>query len=170
MKNKLLSFDAIINKFGNQGEKTGWRYIDIPALLAQQLFPGNKKSFRVSGKIDNVVIEKVATLPMGDGNFILPLNATLRKQLNKKEGQKIILSVKHDDEELPIDADLVECLNEDKVAKKLFYDLPAGHRNYFSNWIASAKTDGTKSKRIAMTLDALVKKMNYGEMIRAAKK
>ena len=61
MKKKGVAFDAIILKFGDQGEKTGWRYIEIPAVIAQQLVPGNKKAFRVSGKIDHFKIDKVAT-------------------------------------------------------------------------------------------------------------
>ena len=83
MKGKALTFEAIINKFDNQGEKTGWRYIEIPPVLAQQLFPGNKKSFRVKGLLDGHVIKGVALLPMGDGDFILPINATMRKGTKK---------------------------------------------------------------------------------------
>ena len=170
MKGKALTFEAIINKFDNQGEKTGWRYIEIPAVLAQQLFPANKKSFRVTGKIDSYPIEKVAVMPMGDGNFILPLNTVIRKGIGKKEGHSVTLNLKHDAGELLIDRDLLDCLEEDPVAKKIFNKLAPGHKNYFSKWIASAKTDATKTKRIAMTLEALVKGMDYGEMIRAGKR
>ena len=42
----MIKFTATIQKFASQGEKTGWTYIVIPAELAQQLSPGNKKSFR----------------------------------------------------------------------------------------------------------------------------
>ena len=41
-KQKAISFEAFILKFGKQGEKTGWRYIAIPAVVAQQLLPGNR--------------------------------------------------------------------------------------------------------------------------------
>lgn len=170
MPAKIISFDAIIQKFGKQGEKTGWRYIEIPALIAQQLFPGNKKSFRVSGKIDHFEIDKIALMPMGDGKFILPVNAVIRKGINKKEGQIVALNFKHDVGKLVVDQDLSDCLDMDPVAKKKFFELTPGHRNYFSKWIASAKTDNTKTKRIAMTLEAMVIGMDYSQMIRAAKK
>jgi len=170
MKGKAITLDTIIDKFGKQGDKTGWRYVEIPSVFALQLYPGNKKSFRVSGKIDSFPIEKVALLPMGDGNFILPLNTNIRKGIHKKEGQKVTLKIKHDAGEILLDQDLLDCLEEDKVAKELFFKLAPSHRNYFSKWISSAKTDATKAKRIAMSLEAIVKKMNYGEMLRAAKK
>jgi len=170
MKSKIISFDAIIDKFKKQGEKTGWWYVEVSEPIAQQLYPGNKKSFRITGKIDAHPIEKAALLPMGDGKFILPLNAAIRKGIKKKEGQKVLLNVKHDAGELKLDQDLLDCLQEDVVANKLFFELTPSHRNYFSKWIASAKTDATKAKRIAMTLEAVVKKMDYGQMLRAAKK
>jgi hypothetical protein len=168
-KQKNISFEALILKFGKQGEKTGWRYIEIPSVIAQQLFPGNKKAFRVSGKIDHFRIEKVALMPMGDGKFILPINTTIRKGIHKKEGQKISLIFRHDTGDLPMDQDLIDCLEEDPVAKEFFFELTPGHRNYFSKWIAGAKTDATKAKRIAMTLDALVKKWDFGRMLREGK-
>ena len=170
MKDKQVVFDTVIEKFGNQGEKTGWRYIIIPPAIALQLYPGNKKSFRVMGSIDMHEIEKTALIPMGEGAFIIPLNATIRKAIDKKEGQKVTVKIKRDHGELLLDADLVDCLEEDASAKKYFYTMAPSHQHYFSKWIASAKTEATKAKRIAMTLDAMIKKIDYGTMLREAKK
>jgi hypothetical protein len=169
MKKKGVSFNALILRFGQQGEKTGWRYIEIPAVIAQQLFPGNKKSFRVRGTIDKYRIEKLALLPMGDGKFILPVNSQIRKATAKDTGQKLSLNIYHDTDELPLDNDLLDCLKDDSVAKKLFFKLTPGHRNYFSKWISQAKTEATKAKRIALTLDAMVKGLDFGQMLRAEK-
>lgn len=169
MKSKKIVFEAIIEKFGKQGEKTGWQYIEIPALIAQQLYPGNKKSFRISGTIDQHPLDKAALIPMGEGNFILPLNAAIRKGIGKKEGHKVTLRFKHDSGELEMEPDLLICLDEDPVAKKVFMKLTPGHRNYFSKWIASAKTDVTKAKRIAMTLEAMIKGWDYSQMLRNKK-
>ncbi len=169
MKGKRVIFDATICRFGKQGEKTGWQYIEIPVLIAQQLFPGNKKSFRVSGTIDQYVIDKTALIPMGEGNFILPLNSAIRKGIGKKESQNVTLKIKHDARELEMDPDLVMCLAEDPVANNVFSKLTPGHRNYFSKWIASAKTDVTKAKRIAMTLEAMIKGWDYSQMLRNKK-
>jgi hypothetical protein len=76
----MISFTTTILKFGQQGEKTGWTYILIPAELAGQLKPGHKKSFRVKGRLDQYPIKGVALLPMGEGDFIMALNAAHAKR------------------------------------------------------------------------------------------
>lgn len=59
----MVSFKALLQKFGSNGEKTGWTYFNIPAIIAQQLKPAYKKSFRVKGKIDNHQIKAVFFRP-----------------------------------------------------------------------------------------------------------
>lgn len=81
----MVNFVTSILKFDQQGEKSGWTYITIPAKIAEQLQPGNKKSFRVKGKLDDHAINGVALLPMGGGDFIMALNADLRKAIGKKK-------------------------------------------------------------------------------------
>ena len=66
----MISFNATIEKFGKQGEKTGWMYIVVPSKVANKLNPGVKKSYRVKGKLDEHAIEKVSLIPMGEGDFI----------------------------------------------------------------------------------------------------
>jgi hypothetical protein len=82
----MVKFTTIILKFDKKGDKTGWTYIVIPANIALKLKPGNKKSFRVKGKLDSFLIAKTALLPMGKGEFILPLNTTIRKGIGKQAG------------------------------------------------------------------------------------
>lgn len=166
----MIGFTTKIKKFDKQGEKTGWTYIEIPQAVVQKLKPGHKTSFRVKGKLDYYSIEKMALLPMGDGNFILPLNATIRKGIKKQKGATLEVQLQVDDAPLLINADFIECLNEEPAALKTFKSLAKGHQNYFSKWIESAKTEATKAKRIAMALQALEKGWGYPEMIRANKK
>jgi uncharacterized protein YdeI (YjbR/CyaY-like superfamily) len=64
----------------------------------------------------------------------------------------------------------MECLQDEPEALNYFNSLNKGHQNYFTNWINSAKTDPTKAKRIAATINALNKKWDFGQMIRAMKK
>jgi hypothetical protein len=84
-----VKFTARLEKFGKNGEKTGWTFIQIPAKLARKLKPDCKVSFRVKGSFDDYAFEKVAMLPMGEGNFIIPIKAPVRKQLGKHEGHTI---------------------------------------------------------------------------------
>jgi uncharacterized protein YdeI (YjbR/CyaY-like superfamily) len=61
----------------------------------------------------------------------------------------------------------MECLADEPEGLSFFNTLSPGHRKYFSNWIDSAKTEATKTKRIAQTINALSKRWDYGQMIRA---
>jgi Domain of unknown function (DUF1905)/Bacteriocin-protection, YdeI or OmpD-Associated len=163
----MVKFSTYILKFDKQGEKTGWTYINIPAKIAQQLKPGNKKSFRVKGKLDNFEITKVALVPMGEGDFIMAINADMRKGTGKRKGATLDVQLLADDSPILPPAELLECMADEPEALKHFNSLPQGHRNYFTKWIDSAKTDITKAKRIALVIKTMVRKMDFGTMLRA---
>ena len=165
----MIQFSATILQFDKKGEKTGWSYIEIGAAQARKLNPGCKVSFRVKGKLDNYVFEKVALIPMGEGNFIMPINGKIRKAIQKQRGAVLKVTMQVDTRELQISQDLMDCLSEDQEAMAFFKSLPKSHQNYFSKWIESAKTAQTKTKRIVMTINAMSKKQGFGEMIRAYK-
>lgn len=164
----MIQFTTTILRFGKQGEKTGWTYIEIPAEIARQLKPGNRKEFKVKGKLDKHNITRQSVMPMGGGAFIMPLNAELRKAIGKRHGAMLDVKLQEDKSEFVFNADFVECLNDDPVAKKFFDGLPGSHQRYFSKWIDSAKTEATRVRRITMAINALSKKLGYGEMIRAS--
>ena len=166
----MVQFTTTIKQFDQQGEKTGWTYIAVPSDIAEKLIPGNKKGFRVKGKLDNFPIKGIALLPMGGGNFILTLNADLRRGIHKRKGAMLNVKLQVDPEGYKLNEDFVACLNDDPVAKKFFDSLSGSHRNYFSKWIDSAKTEPTKIKRIAMAVNALSKKWGYPEMMRNSRK
>jgi len=165
----MIQFSTTILQFDKKGEKTGWSYIEISAALAHKLNPSCKVSFRVRGKLDAYAFDKAALLPMGDGNFILPMKAAIRKAIRKHQGDKVKVSMELDKRTLTISHDLMECLKDDPAAMAFFKSLPKSHQNYFSNWIESAKTIQTKTKRIVMAMAAFGKKQGFGEMIRANK-
>jgi bifunctional DNA-binding transcriptional regulator/antitoxin component of YhaV-PrlF toxin-antitoxin module len=164
----MLVFTTTIKKFDKKGEKTGWQYIEISAAQAKKLKEG-KVSFRVKGFMDSVAIQKTALLPMGEGNFILPLNATIRKALRKKVGDKVGIKVELDESKLTLSPDLLKCLKEDPEALTFFKSLPPSHQQYYSKWIESAKTAATKTRRIVISIEGFNKELGYSEMMRAYK-
>lgn len=166
----MISFSATILRFGSQGEKTGWTYIKIPAAFADQLMPGNKKSFRVKGKLDNYAIDGIALLPMGEGDFIMALNAELRKSIGIRKGAILKVQLSVDKMPYQLNPLLMECMEDEPLALVYFKSLPKGHQNYFSKWIESAKTEATRDKRIAQAILALSRKMGFSEMVRENKK
>jgi hypothetical protein len=165
----MVSFTATLLQFDQQGEKTGWTYIEIPADIAQKIKPNNKKAFRVKGKLDSFSIKSVAIMPMGGGNFILAVNATMRKGIGKRKGAMVKVQLQEDKAEIPLNAELLECLQDDPDAQAHFNKLAKSHQLYFSKWIDSAKTEATKTNRLTKALIALAKGWGYPEMMRAAK-
>lgn len=167
----MIDFETMILQFGEMGEKTGWRYIEIPADMALEMKPGNKKSFRVRGKIDSYEISGFALMPMGDGKFIMPLKAELRKAIRKESGAMVRVQLEeHLNFKVAVPADLQDCFDFDPEAEIQFNTLAMSHRNYFIKWIDSAKTSETRAKRIVNTVNAMLRKWDYGMMIREMRK
>lgn len=165
----MISFKAPVERFGENGEKTGWTYIRIPADIATQLKPGNKKSFRVKGSIDGHAIKGVALIPVGEGDFIMGFNAALRKLTGKRKGATVTMKLEEDKDLLQPPAELLECLADEPEAKSFFESLTYGHKNYFTKWIESAKTEPTRIKRIAQAVNALGKHQDFGTMLRSSR-
>lgn len=160
-KTKILQFKE------RMGEKTGWSYIKVPAKVAQQLKPGNKKSFRIKGRLDDLAISGMALIPMGEGDFILALKAAIRKAIRKQAGDSLEVQLEVDKKEILPPKELLECLSDEPNAQKAFTALPKSHQNWYGNWVKAAKTEGTRTRRIAHIVDSLGKKMSFGEMMRA---
>jgi hypothetical protein len=166
----MVQYTTTIHKFEKQGEKTGWTYIEIPADIAAQLKPGCKKSFPVKGKLDSYKITGVSLLPMGGGSFIMALNAGMRKGIGKRHGSMLKVQLEEDKKGYQLNKDFLECLEDEPSALKAFDALPKSFQNYYSKWIESAKTEPTKTKRIALAVSTLAKGMSFQEMIRSQQK
>lgn len=166
----MISFNALIEKFNNQGEKTGWTYIVIPAALAQKINPGVKKSYRIKGQLDHFKFSGMNLLPMGEGDFILALNGDVRKAIRKKQGDQLNVKIELDRSKYKLNSELTELLDAEPKAHAHFYSLPVSHQNYFSKWIESAKTTTTRHERLASTINAMINKLSYAEMLRERKR
>lgn len=162
----VLQFSATIKKFDQHAEKSGWTYVIVPANLAQQLVPGNKRSFRIKGFLDQHKFEKTALVPYGGGDFILPINAAMRKATGKTKGASITIKMEVDHAEIKPSADLLECLQDEPKALANFNKLTPSHKSYYSKWIESAKTEATKAKRIAASITVLETGKSFGDAMR----
>jgi hypothetical protein len=167
----MVEFTTMILQFAEQGEKTGWSYIEIPADIARQMKPGNKKSFRVRGMLDAFPVQGMALMPMGEGNFIMALKAEVRKSIRKNAGAMLHVKLEEDvDFKVEIPADLQECFDFEPEALEFFNTLAKSHRDYFIKWIDSAKTSETRAKRIVNTVNAMLRKWPYNVMLREMRK
>lgn len=167
----MVQWNAEIEVFGNFGEKSGWRYVSIPRAMAEKIKPDCRKSFRVRGFLDDYSIAGLATTPMGDGDFILALKASLRRAIGKEEGQMLNLQLEEDvDYKVEIPEDLESCLADEPVLLERFISLSKFHQSYFIKHVMDAKTVETRSRRIGMIIDAMDKNWDFGQMIRGNRK
>ncbi|GGH20982.1 YdeI/OmpD-associated family protein [Mucilaginibacter phyllosphaerae] len=168
----MVRFNTIILQYGENADKTGWTYIEVPADVAQQILPGNKRSFRVKGKLDDLPIAGISAMPAGNGNFIMALKKEIRKSIRKESGAMLRVQLEHDkDFKLEMPDDLHDCFGyEQPDALAYFTGLTKSHQGYFIKWINDAKTVETRAGRIAKTISAATRRMDYGAMLREQKK
>ncbi|MEJ7643448.1 MAG: YdeI/OmpD-associated family protein [Chryseolinea sp.] len=162
----MIAYNTVIKKFDKKGEKSGWTYITISKSNAHKLLPGRNTTFRIRGTIDSYSFQRVAVFPMGDGSFIFPLNLTIRKVIGKKNGDVVKVGIEADTRKLEPSRDLLASLKDEVPAFEHFKSLSPSHQQYFSNWVESAKTEQTKTRRIVVAVVALSNKLGFGEMIR----
>ena len=165
----MIHFTAIVKKFGEKGEKTGWTYFDINKKLAIEIKPDIKKSFRVKGNINNILLEKSSLYPMGDGNFIFAINSEFKRKLKITTGDLIKVEIEFDERQAELPEAFVECLEEDVALKNYFYGLTKTHQSNYKHYMLGAKSENAKAKKIAQVLQALSLKMTPKEMIDAEK-
>lgn len=166
----MIDFKVEIEKFESNGEKTGWSYVFIPQEIVSQIKANERRSFRVKGFIDEVSVNGLSLLPVKEDGFILALNQSLRKALKKEAGAKIELKLEFDaDFKIEMPEDLELCLDQESGLLSIFLAQPQSHRNYFINWLNSAKTEATRTKRLILIVDAMAKKYDFGKMIRESK-
>jgi len=166
----MVVFEAEIERFSRMGEKTGWTYVFVPKAVAQQIKADCKKSYRVKGKLDQVNVSGMALVPMGEGDFIIALKTSLRRELKKEEGAVLHLELEEDlDFKIEMPDDLELCLSDDPQLLETFLKLPKSHRNYYINWLNTAKTEVTRTKRLTQIVVAMDQKITFGEMIRSNK-
>ena len=163
----MIRFKTKILQFQEMGDKTGWSYIKIAAKLAEELKPGNKQSFRVKGKLDDLAISGMALLPMGEGDFIMALKAAIRKSLRKQKGDTLEVQLEVDGKVILPPKDLMDCLADEPQALEHFKSLPKSHQNWYGNWVKTAKMEATRTRRITQIVDAMMKKLSFGDMLRA---
>jgi Domain of unknown function (DUF1905)/Bacteriocin-protection, YdeI or OmpD-Associated len=165
----MISFSATLEKFGMQGEKTGWIYIPVSAETASEIKPNNKKSFKVKGKIDELTINAVELTAMVEGFFIIPVNTAMRKQMNKSHLDSVYVQLEEDDDLNKLSSELLIAIEAAPEAAAYFNALPPSHKIAYSTWVNAAKSEPVIAKRIAATLKACTLKMSYSDMMKANK-
>lgn len=165
----MITHLAEIERFETNGEKTGWSYVFVPQEVANQIKANNRREIRVRGLIDQVAITGLCLMPIKGDGFILPLKKSLRKELRKESGASVALHLEFDaDFKIEMPDDLEICLADEEALLTRFLAMPKSHQNYFINWLNTAKTEPTRTKRLVMIVNAMANGLDFGAMIRGS--
>jgi Bacteriocin-protection, YdeI or OmpD-Associated/Domain of unknown function (DUF1905) len=91
------------------------------------------------------------------GEFLLGLNREVRTGAGVEAGDEVTVTIALDEapREVDVPAALAQALEGDATAKATFDALAFTHRKEFARWIAEAKKDETRERRVAQALQML---------------
>jgi hypothetical protein len=91
------------------------------------------------------------------GEFLLGLNRETREAAGVEAGDEVSVELALDTEERTVEvpAALASALAADPAARKSFDALAFTHRKEFARWVAEAKKDDTRDRRVAKALEML---------------
>ncbi|MBN8578666.1 MAG: DUF1905 domain-containing protein [Cytophagales bacterium] len=153
----MIRFAAKLEK---QNKPGGWTYLVVTPAHIKKLKAG-KKTFRVRGWLDAFEFKRVSLLSFGNGSYLLPFNAAMRKATGKKAGDKIAVAMELDETKAKLSADLLQCLKEEPEALRFFKTLTPFFQNFYSKWVEDAKTNPTKTRRLVALVTTLAQKQGY---------
>jgi hypothetical protein len=154
----LIDKRYILERFPGKG---GWTYARIPEVLQDKNQPFGW--VKVRGSIDGYKIGKCHLMPMGNGKLFLPVKADIRKKIKKDAGDSVRVILFPDNEPLEIPEEILDCLKDDPNAYKFFMRLSESEKNYYINWIVSAKKEETRIARMAKSINRLADNLKFYE-------
>ena len=91
------------------------------------------------------------------GEFLLGLNREVRTGAGVEAGDEVTVTIALDEapREVDVPPALSQALEGDATAKATFDALAFTHRKEFARWIAEAKKDETRERRVAQALQML---------------
>ena len=144
------TFKAIIQNPGGGGA-----FVEIPFDVERTF--GSKRP-KVKAMIEGVPY-RGTLVRMGTENYLLLILKSIREQIGRTFGDEIKVSVELDVDErvVTVPAELKRAFKENPKAKAAFEKLSYTHQREYVNWINEAKKEETRARRIAKTMEMLVK-------------
>lgn len=156
LEKPIIQGEFVIQKMIAKG---GWSYVILPHIPYKSKLPFGWNIVR--GTIDNFEIKQYKLWPMASNELFLPIKAEIRKKIRKKEGDTVLVVLYRDDSDLIIPEEFNLCLADNALAKKYFDLLPVTSKKQYIDYVMSAKSLGTRAKRMTTTLEKLEKGLKY---------
>ena len=146
----LVDNTYLLEKFPVKG---GWTYAAIPEITKDK--HAHFGMVKVRGTIDGFKLDGINLLPLRNGIMFLSVNATIRKEINKKVGDSVHLVLYSDRLPEVVPEDFMICLKEEPTALKQFEKLSIEEQKSIIDWIYSVKTDEVRVERIIQSINKL---------------
>ncbi|HEX7290940.1 MAG TPA: YdeI/OmpD-associated family protein [Conexibacter sp.] len=91
------------------------------------------------------------------GEALLGFSRAVREACNVEAGDEIelVVALATEPPKIEVPPALAAALDGDPVARERFEQLAPSHRKEFARWVADAKRDETRDRRVAQALDML---------------
>ena len=145
---KKYKFDAEI-----QAGQGGGAYVVFPYDVEKEF--GTNGKVAVNATIDGVP-DKGALFRWGTPHHMLAIHKAIRDQIGKQPGDAVTIVVSRDDEprEVAVPPELQARMKKAGVLP-FFEGLSFTHRKEYSRWIADAKKDETRARRLDKAIELL---------------
>jgi hypothetical protein len=131
-----------------------WTFVLVPRLEA--IKAGFRARMRVKGTIEGTPFRS-SLIPRGGGEVFVVVNSELRDRIHKSKGGVVRLELGLDPSPAEIREPLAlrRALARDPRAKSVFNSFTPSQRRAYVRWIAAAKQDATRDRRVATAVERL---------------
>lgn len=150
MNSPLVDQQYLLQKYPGKG---GWTYAAIPEILQDKNSPFGW--VKVKGMIDDYALKHCKLMPMGNGLLFLPVKADIRKKIGKQAGDYVHVVLYADYDPVVVPEELIECLQDNPAALKVFSFYPDSKKRSIVEWIYSARKEETRVERMVTLLRQL---------------
>lgn len=150
-----IKFKAGVESMGDHG---AWAMVRFPLNVSKKL--GSKARVAIKGSVNGFAI-RTSAFPNGDGSHHIMFNKEMRAGAKAEIGDTVLVEVELDGvERAPlVPPELKKAIDSAPAAKKVWVTITPRAKEEWCQWIASAKKDETRVRRIETT----VKRLALGE-------
>ncbi|SKC23603.1 DUF1905 domain-containing protein [Alkalitalea saponilacus] len=151
---RKVSGTYLLQKFSGKG---GWTYLEVP-----EVEPDKHAWFgevEISGRIDDFRFENRKLLPMGNGRLFLPVNAKIRKEIQKEAGETVSLELEIHSNDVVTPDEILNCFQYEPASTyENYLRLSKNEKQSYLDHILEAKSDDVKVHRIIKMMNDLAEK------------
>lgn len=152
MAKATKTFTSTLDRFDGN---LWYYYLPVPAAIANQFITG--KDRRVVCTLNQTAVFQAALMPLGDGNFFVNVNKTIRTKLKLQLGSDVQVLLQKDTSEygLPVPEEFTELLKQDEEGSKRFHSLTPGKQRTLLYIVAKPKSSDLKIRNGMVILEHL---------------